>query len=171
MPVPLGGEISNCLDTINVMTMNGTTKTYKQSEIDFSYRQSTFPADEILVSATFTLTEKPADEIQSQRAQASQGRKDTQPLRFRSAGSVFKNPKPDLAAGYLIDQAGLKGTRQGDAEISPKHANFFVNHGQAKAADVVALIRLAKKTVQEKYDINLELEIKTLGFAPGTFTI
>jgi UDP-N-acetylmuramate dehydrogenase len=153
------------------MTMNGTTKTYKQSEIDFSYRHSTFPADEILVSATFTLTEKPADEIQSQRAQASQGRKDTQPLRFRSAGSVFKNPKPDLAAGYLIDQAGLKGTRQGDAEISPKHANFFVNHGQAKAADVVTLIRLAKKTVQEKFDVNLELEIKTLGFAPGTFTI
>jgi UDP-N-acetylmuramate dehydrogenase len=166
-----GGEISNCLDTINVMTMNGTSKTYKQREIDFSYRHSTFPEDEILVSAVFTLKEKPAKEIQSQRAQASQGRKDTQPLKFRSAGSVFKNPKPDLAAGYLIDQAGLKGTRRGDAEISPKHANFFVNHGQAKAADVVALIRLAKKTVQEKFDINLELEIKTLGFAPDTFTI
>ncbi len=166
-----GGEISNCLDTINVMTMNGTSKTYKQSEIDFSYRHSTFPADEILVSAAFTLKEKPAKEIQSQRVLASQGRKDTQPLKFRSAGSVFKNPKPNLAAGYLIDQAGLKGTRQGDAEISPKHANFFVNHGQAEAADIVALIRLAKKTVQEKYDINLELEIKTLGFAPGTFTV
>ena len=166
-----GGEISNCLDTINVMTMNGISKTYKQSEIDFSYRHSTFPVDEILVSAVFTLKEKPAKEIQSQRVQASQGRKDTQPLKFRSAGSVFKNPKPNLAAGYLIDQAGLKGTRQGDAEISPKHANFFVNHGQAKAADIVTLIRLAKKTVQEKYDINLELEIKTLGFAPGTFTV
>ena len=166
-----GGEISNCLDTIKVMTMNGSTKTYKQSEIDFSYRHSTFPTDEILVSATFTLTKKPEQEIQSQRAQASQGRKDTQPLKFRSAGSVFKNPKPDLAAGYLIDQAGLKGTRQGDAEISPKHANFFVNHGQAKAEDVVALIRLAKKTVHEKFDVNLELEIKTLGFAADTFTI
>ena len=166
-----GGEISNCLDTINVMTMNGSTKTYKQNEIDFSYRHSTFPADEILVSATFILKKKPAQEIQSQRAQASQGRKDTQPLKFRSAGSVFKNPKPDLAAGYLIDQAGLKGTRRGDAEISPKHANFFVNHGQAKAEDVVALIRLAKKTVQEKFDVNLELEIKTLGFAADTFTI
>ena len=166
-----GGEISNCLDTINVMTMSGSTKTYKQSEIDFSYRHSTFPTDEILVSAIFTLTKKPAQEIQSQRAQASQGRKDTQPLKFRSAGSVFKNPKPDLAAGYLIDQAGLKGTRRGDAEISPKHANFFVNHGQAKAEDVVALIRLAKKTVHEKFDVNLELEIKTLGFAADTFTI
>jgi len=166
-----GGEISNCLDTINVMTMNGSIKTYKQSEIDFSYRHSTFPADEILVSAAFTLKKKPAQEIQSQRAQASQGRKDTQPLKFRSAGSVFKNPKPDLAAGYLIDQAGLKGTRRGDAEISPKHANFFVNHGQAKAEDVVALIRLAKKTVKEKFNVNLELEIKTLGFATDTFTI
>ena len=166
-----GGEISNCLDTINVMTMEGKIKTYKQNEIDFSYRHSTFPTDEILVSAAFTLKEIPKEKIQSQRAQASQGRKDTQPLKFRSAGSVFKNPKPDLAAGYLIDQAGLKGTRQGDAEISPKHANFFVNHGQAKATDVVTLIRLAKKTVQEKFDVKLDLEIKTLGFAPGTFNV
>ena len=166
-----GGEISNCLDTINVMTMEGEIKTYKQNEIDFSYRHSTFPTDEILVSAAFTLKEIPKEMIQSQRAQASQGRKDTQPLKFRSAGSVFKNPKPDLAAGYLIDQAGLKGTRQGDAEISPKHANFFVNHGQAKAADVVTLIRMAKKTVQEKFDVKLDLEIKTLGFAPGTFNV
>ena len=166
-----GGEISNCLDTINVMTMEGEIKTYKQNEIDFSYRHSTFPTDEILVSAAFTLKEIPKEKIQSQRAQASQGRKDTQPLKFRSAGSVFKNPKPDLAAGYLIDQAGLKGTRQGDAEISPKHANFFVNHGQAKATDVVTLIRLTKKTVKEKFDVKLDLEIKTLGFAPGTFNV
>ena len=76
-----------------------------------------------------------------------------------------------LAAGYLIDQAGLKGSRIGDAEISTKHANFFINHGKAKAKDIVDLIKLAKKTVFEKFDINLELEIKTLGFSPGTFDI
>tara|TARA_B100000953_G_scaffold119555_1_gene98436 strand:+ start:706 stop:1611 length:906 start_codon:yes stop_codon:yes gene_type:complete len=166
-----GGEISNCLDIIKVMLINGETKIYQKDDIVFSYRNSTFPKDEILLSATFTLNEKPANEIQYDRAKASKGRKDTQPLRFRSAGSVFKNPKPDLAAGYLIDQAGLKGSRIGDAEISTKHANFFINHGKAKAKDIVDLILLAKKTVLEKFDVNLELEIRTLGFTPGTFEI
>ena len=166
-----GGEISNCLDIIKVMLMNGETKIYQKDDIDFSYRNSTFPKDEILLSASFNLIEKSADEIQYDRAKASKGRKDTQPLRFRSAGSVFKNPKTDLAAGYLIDKAGLKGSRIGDAEISTKHANFFINHGKAKAKDIVDLILLAKRTVLEKFDINLELEIKTLGFSPGTFEI
>ena len=166
-----GGEISNCLDIIKVMLINGETKIYQKEDIIFSYRNSTFPKNEILLSATFTLNEKPANEIQYDRAKASKGRKDTQPLRFRSAGSVFKNPKPDLAAGYLIDQAGLKGSRIGDAEISTKHANFFINHGKAKAKDIVDLILLAKKTVLEKFDVNLELEIRTLGFTPGTFEI
>ena len=166
-----GGEISNCLDIIKVMLMTGETKIYQKDDIDFSYRNSTFPKNEILLSASFNLIEKSADEIQYDRAKASKGRKDTQPLRFRSAGSVFKNPKTDLAAGYLIDKAGLKGSRIGDAEISTKHANFFINHGNAKAKDVVDLILLAKKTVLEKFDVNLELEIKTLGFSPGTFEI
>ena len=166
-----GGEISNSLDEITVMLMTGETKIYQKHDIDFSYRNSTFPKDEILLSASFNLKEKSTDEIQYDRAKASKGRKDTQPLRFRSAGSVFKNPKPDLAAGYLIDQAGLKGTRVGDAEISTKHANFFINHGKAKAKDIVSLILLAKKVVLEKFDVNLELEIRTLGFAPGTFKV
>ena len=166
-----GGEISNYLDIIKVMLINGETKIYQKEDIIFSYRNSTFPKNEILLSATFTLNEKPANEIQYDRAKASKGRKDTQPLRFRSAGSVFKNPKPDLTAGYLIDQAGLKGSRIGDAEISTKHANFFINHGKAKAKDIVNLILLAKKTVLKKFDVSLELEIRTLGFAPGTFEI
>ncbi|MFL3027544.1 MAG: UDP-N-acetylmuramate dehydrogenase [Candidatus Neomarinimicrobiota bacterium] len=166
-----GGEISNCLDVIKVMTMDGKIKFYNKNDIGFSYRNSTFPKNEILLSATFALNEKPADEIQFDRARASKGRKESQPLRYRSAGSVFKNPKADLAAGYLIDQAGLKGSRIGDAEISTKHANFFINHGKAKAKDIVGLILLAKKTVLEKFNINLQLEIKTLGFSPGTFEL
>ena len=75
---------------------------------------------------------------------------------------MFKNP-PGHAAGRLIDECGLKGTRVGDAEISTVHANFFVNLGQAKASDVKALIDLAQQRVKEKFGIELELEIELLG--------
>ena len=86
-------------------------------------------------------------------------------MRYRSAGSVFKNHK-DYAAGYLIDNAGLKGTKIGDAEISTHHSNFFINHGNASASDISALIRIAREAVLKKFDIELELEIQTLGFEP-----
>ncbi len=165
-----GGEISNYLKHVTVMQMNGLEKQYQPGDISFSYRHSTFPDDEIVISAEFELIQSDKETVQEKRAVASGGRKATQPLKFRSAGSVFKNPK-EGAAGYYIDQAGLKGTKVGDAEISPIHANFFVNHGKAKASDVVALIRLARETVHDKFGIMLDLEVKPLGFKPGTFDI
>ncbi|HIA30514.1 MAG TPA: UDP-N-acetylmuramate dehydrogenase [Candidatus Marinimicrobia bacterium] len=164
-----GSEISNCLKNVDVMTLTGEIKQYSVKDIDFNYRHSSFKKDEIIMSANFVLKKATKQEIMNKRAKASAGRKETQPLRFRSAGSLFKNPKKDVAAGYLIDKAGLKGTHRGDAEISEKHANFFVNHGKANAEDVVFLIRLARKTVEKKFGINLELEVKTLGFKPGIF--
>jgi len=164
-----GSEISNCLKNVDVMTLTGGIKQYSVKDIDFHYRHSSFKKDEIIMSANFVLKKATKQEIMNKRAKASAGRKETQPLRFRSAGSLFKNPKKDVAAGYLIDKAGLKGTHRGDAEISEKHANFFVNHGKANAKDVVFLIRLARKTVEKKFGINLELEVKTLGFKPGIF--
>jgi len=164
-----GSEISNCLQNVDVMTLTGKIKQYSVKDIDFNYRHSSFKKDEIIMSANFVLKKATKQEIMNKRAKASAGRKETQPLRFRSAGSLFKNPKKDVAAGYLIDKAGLKGTHRGDAEISEKHANFFVNHGKANAEDIVFLIRLARKTVEKKFGINLELEVKTLGFKPGIF--
>jgi len=165
-----GEEISNYLKHVTVMKMDGQEKQYQPGDISFSYRHSTFPDDEIVISAEFELIQSDKETVQEKRAVASGGRKATQPLKFRSAGSVFKNPK-EGAAGYYIDQAGLKGTKVGDAEISPIHANFFVNHGKAKASDVVALIRLARETVHDKFGIMLDLEVKPLGFKPGTFDI
>ena len=164
-----GSEISNCLENVDVMTLTGEIKQYSVKDIDFHYRHSSFKKDEIIMSANFVLKKATKQEIMNKRAKASAGRKETQPLRFRSAGSLFKNPKKDVAAGYLIDKAGLKGTHRGDAEISEKHANFFVNHGKANAEDIVFLIRLARKTVEKKFGINLELEVKTLGFKPEIF--
>jgi len=165
-----GGEISNALKHVTVMTMKGQEKRYQTGDISFSYRHSTFPADEIVISAKFELIQSDEETVMANRSVASGGRKASQPLKFRSAGSVFKNPS-EGAAGYYIDQAGLKGTKVGDAEISPVHANFFVNHGRAKASDVVELIRLARESVQNKFGITLDLEVKTLGFKAGTFDV
>jgi len=164
-----GAEISNCLCDVTVMTHSGKMIEYDASDIEFSYRHSSFKENELIISANFQLKEETAEKIAEKRDIASKGRKSNQPLRFRSAGSVFKNPKPDLAAGYLIDKAGLKGMRCGDAEISTQHANFFINHGGAKASDIIHLIRITREKVKDKFDIMLDLEIKTLGFPEDVF--
>jgi len=165
-----GSEISNYLKKITVMTMSGKLKSYKVDDIHFSYRNSSFQNNEILISAEFELIQSDKKSVVEKKSIASGGRKKSQPLKYRSAGSIFKNPD-EGAAGFYIDKAGLKGSKSGDAEISPIHANFFVNHGSAKASDIVELIRLARKTVKEKFGIMLELEIITLGFKPGTFEL
>ena len=158
-----GGEISNYLISVDVMRMNGDIHKYNAKDINFSYRNSSLKSDEFILSAKFILNKEDPNLIQEKRRAASQGRKTNQPLRFRSAGSVFKNT-PKYAAGYLIDRAGLKGTRIGDAEISTHHANFFLNRGNASATEMLELIELTKSTVMEKFNIKLELELKTLGF-------
>ena len=159
-----GSEISKYFEAAKTMTIEGDTKSYKKGEIEFSYRHSTFPKNEILLEATFQCKRGKPAEILKDRKVASDGRKSNQPLKFRSAGSIFKNPSDSLAAGYLIDKTGLKGTERGGAAISEKHANFIVNMGDATAADVLYLIKLAKKYVAEKFHINLELEVKLIGF-------
>lgn len=161
-----GGEISNYLEYVSVITMSGDEKKYQQKDIKFNYRNSSFSDNEILINANFKFIFSDQKTVSKNKLKASGGRKSSQPLRFRSAGSVFKNPS-EGAAGYFIDKAGLKGTKSGDAEISNVHANFFVNHGTATAKDVVRLINIARKKVYNEFGVMLELEIKTLGFAQG----
>ena len=158
-----GGEISNYLVSVDVITSKGKLISYNSNEINFSYRLSSFKPDEFILVAKFELTYEDPIIINDKRKKASSGRKTNQPLRFRSAGSVFKNPK-GYAAGYLIEQVGLKGTRIGDAEISNHHANFFINHGNASAANIKKLIELAREKVFQEFHIELELEIKMMGF-------
>tara|TARA_B100001248_G_scaffold260319_1_gene248217 strand:+ start:2444 stop:3352 length:909 start_codon:yes stop_codon:yes gene_type:complete len=158
-----GGEISNYLRCVDIMDMKGQIISYNSGDLDFAYRFSSFKEDEFIISANFILENEDPKVILRNKENANKGRKTNQPLKFRSAGSVFKNPK-NFAAGYLIDKAGLKGTKIGDAEISTHHANFFINHGKASSNDVLNLIRLARERVKEKFDIELELEIKLVGF-------
>ena len=159
-----GREISNYLVDITVLDLNGVEKIYKKNDLKFSYRFSSIPREEIIVEAKFKFEKGNIDNIEKNKAIVSEQRKEKQPLKFRSAGSIFKNPNSKTAAGYLIDQVNLKGTRIGDAEISKKHANFIINHGSASSNDILKLIKIAKNAVKETFNINLELEVKLLGF-------
>ena len=159
-----GSEISNYLISVDVINTNGKIKRLYPNDLDFRYRHSSFKSNEFILSAKFELSKATKVEIGKKKAIASKGRINSQPLKYRSAGSVFKNPHNKLAAGFLIDQAGLKGTRIGQAEISKHHANFFINHGNAKATDIAQLIRLSRKIIYKRFGIILELEIKTIGF-------
>jgi len=115
----------------------------------------------VVLQAELGLSRKSPAEIENQMAAYNARRRATQPT-GASIGSMFKNPPGDYA-GRLIEAVGLKGTQIGGAQISPVHANFFVNRGEAKAADFAALIDLARETVKARFDIELELEIERIG--------
>jgi len=159
-----GSEISNYLISIKVLDLDGNEKIYKKEDINFSYRFSSIAKTDIVIEAKFQFKKGNLSNIIKNRSSASQKRRNNQPLQFRSAGSIFKNPKSDMAAGYLIDKSNLKGTRIGDAEISTKHANFIINHGKASSNDILKLIKIIKNTVKQNFNINLELEVNLLGF-------
>lgn len=158
-----GSEISELLISARTINKNGEIKKYNKNDISFSYRHSTFPENEILLDAKFKIIIGDKNKIVKTKSANSTIRKNTQPLKYRSAGSIFKNPSKKIAAGFLIEKAGLKGLRIGDAEISKKHANFIINHGNAKFIEIMNLINIIKNKVKEKFMINLELEIKIIG--------
>jgi UDP-N-acetylmuramate dehydrogenase len=116
---------------------------------------------EMILGGAFLLAHAPVEEVRARVTNYRQHRKETQPVQG-SAGSVFKNPPGDHA-GRLIEAVGLKGAAVGGAQISPVHANFIVNAGGATAHDVVALIALARRTVRERFDVHLELEVELRG--------
>lgn len=158
-----GGEISENLIQVELIDEDGKLRYLQKNEINFSYRQSSFNKKDILLSAEFLLKKADKEIINKNFVEAQTGRKSTQPLNKRSAGSLFKNPKGH-SAGKLIDEAGLKGFSVGQAKISDKHANFFINEGNASSRDMLQLIKKAHQTVKEKFNINLELEVKLMGF-------
>lgn len=153
---------ATCIDN------GGQLHTCERDELAFAYRHSGI-ADKFAVSAEFLFSEKddPASLLSTIQQQRSL-KAEKQPLALRSAGCIFKNPE-GFAAGQLIDQAGCKGLRQGDAEVSSLHANFIVNTGQATAMDVSMLIKKVRERVHDRHGVWLELEIKTWGFDNDNF--
>ena len=152
------GDIGQFVESVTALTMTGEVVTRNQDELSFGYRESNLD-DLIILEATFRLQPDDPDEITRHMRKLWISKKATQPYSFQSAGCVFKNPR-GMSAGLLIDQAGLRGTRIGGAEISDRHANFIVSHPGASSADVQRLIDLARSKVAEQFGVDLELEIE-----------
>jgi UDP-N-acetylmuramate dehydrogenase len=134
-----------------------------RSDLDFRYRElAGLPSGSIIVAARLEIQASERSKVQSEVDRLLAQRQATQPTDVPSCGSVFRNP-PGRFAGQLIEAAGLKGAREGAAEISTKHANFIVNHGGATACDVLRLIERARARVRDETGIELETEVKILG--------
>lgn len=158
-------DTAGVVESVEVVAPSGpqglTRKVIPNAECGFAYRTSRFQTSgEVVVGAVFRLGEGPWDRDRARTL--SDYRTRTQPYDKPNFGSVFTNPPGDHAA-RLIEAAGLKGHRVGNAAFSEKHANFIVNLGGAKASDVRALIRLAQETVREKFGVSLETEVRFLG--------
>jgi UDP-N-acetylmuramate dehydrogenase len=157
------GEFKDVTTTVRSLRLtDGDTVSRTNQECEFVYRGSALPKDEVVLSATLTLVPRPLAEIKEVVSGLRARRKEREPKGANNAGSVFKNPEGDFA-GRLIESVGLKGTRVGAAECSPAHANWFVNHGDAKAADMLALIAEARAKVLAEHGVELALEWKCIG--------
>ena len=155
-----GGEIAQVCESVDVMRLDGHVETILKRDMDFSYRHSCLEDMEgIVVSAVFSLTAKPTDEIRALMQDLMKRRSASQPLELPSAGSAFKRPEVGYAAA-MIDEAGLKGYRVGNAAISEKHAGFAVNLGGATAKDVCKLLLDVADCVFERTGIRLQPEVR-----------
>ncbi len=155
-----GYEIKDCLEEIEIIDSRLKERIIKKSEIKFQYRSSGLPENSIIKRVKFILKEEKEDIFSKMRDFLIKKRQ-TQPLKERSAGCVFKNPE-NTSAGFLIDKAGLKGTRVGDIIVSSIHANYFINAGKGKATDFLRLMEIVKERVLKAFSVELEPEIKFL---------
>ena len=163
-----GGCMADCISSIRVLNRYGDIVDMNRDQLRFSYRGLDLEKGTIILSSQFKLEYTDRKALQKEAIRMQKERRLTQPLSLPSAGSVFRNPSGQKAAGELIDQAGLKGLRVGEAEVSTKHANFIVNKGHAKASDVLELIRQIKEAVFKQYGVNLEPEVIVIGQEKGS---
>ncbi len=157
-----GGAIADVLVWVEVLTVNDTVQRVIRADIPFRYRFSGLPAGSVVLEAGMLLVPDDPGAIRKRISGYLVRRNASQPVEFRSAGSIFKNPPGDYA-GRLIEMAGVKGMRIGNAKISERHGNYIVNLGGARAEDVLALVRLAQTRVQAQTGVELELEIRVVG--------
>lgn len=158
-----GGEMKDVVRTVTHLTADGEPVTASDDALDFSYRHSRYSGTgDLIVSAEFSLRPAPQEKISAQMDELLTRRKDKQPYDSPSAGSIFKRPQNGFAAA-MIEQCGLKGKSVGGAQVSPKHAGFIVNTGQATCADVLELIAQIQQEVQRQTGTLLECEVRVTG--------
>ena len=146
-----------------IVDENGKIKTIRKEDQEFSYRKSIFQRKNwIILGGKIQLEKGKKEEIKNKIEEYSRSRREKQPLNMPNAGSIFKRGEGFVTA-KLIDECGLKGYRIGDAEVSTLHAGFIVNKGKATAEDVLKLMQYIKEKVQEKFNVNIEPEIRILG--------
>lgn len=154
-----GSEIKNVLLTTTYLDKNYNIRKIENNEHEFSYRHSIFfDKNWIILESTFKIKLGDKEAIKQKRQEFTENRKEKQPLDMPNAGSIFKR-KENCIPAKLIDEAGLKGYKIGGAQISEKHAGFIVNTGNATAQDIIDLIEYTRKTIQEKFDEELETEV------------
>ncbi len=156
-----GGETADHVTEVKVIK-NDKLKTLTKQECGFSYRNSLLK-NTVVLEAAFELVTGNKEEISQRRKELIIHRNQAQPVEIPNAGCIFKNPG-DKKAAILIDTCGLKGTKFGGAMVSPKHANFIVNYDNATANDVIELVKIVKSKVKDKTGIELEMEVKLVGF-------
>ena len=158
-----GGEMSQVVREVTVLTEAGEVRVLAGEEMNWGYRHSLLQETGwIALEARLALTEGQPEKIRETMQDLAGRRRSRQPLEWPSAGSVFKRPEGAFA-GQLIEEAGLKGCRIGDAQVSEKHAGFIINRGEATAQEVQSLVRLVQDRVEERSGIRLEPEIRLLG--------
>ena len=158
-----GKEMKDIVEKIKCVDINGDEKEFLNKEAKFDYRKSIFKGNSYIVTEVVLNLEKgKKEEIKAKMNEYAQYRKTRQPIEYPSAGSTFKRGKNFITA-KLIDDAGLKGYSIGDAVVSTKHSGFVINKGNASAKDVIDLVKHIKKTVEEKFNKKIELEIEGVG--------
>ena len=158
-----GGELKDVIETVTVLTRDGQILERVKEQLDLSYRHSRMMEnDEIILKARLQLATGQQDEIYAKMEELKQKRIEKQPLEYPSAGSTFKRPE-GYFAGKLIEDAGLRGFRIGDAQVSEKHCGFVINRGNATAAVVLELMEQGDGEVRQKFGVPLGPEVRILG--------
>lgn len=157
-----GSEIGDVVDSVTLLSPEGKELVLPREKMGFGYRTSAVPPGHLVLDITLSLRQDDKERIKGRVKELMDKRKEHQPWGMPSAGSVFKNPLEE-SAGKLIEAAGLKGKKIGNAQISEKHANFIVNLGKATASDVITLMELVKQAVLDAHGVRLEPEIKIVG--------
>lgn len=158
-----GREMKDIVKAVKCLDYHGNEKTFANEEMNFGYRTSILKTEKyIATEVEIELDKGNSEEIKEKMDMYKEKRKNSQPLEYPSAGSTFKRGE-DFITAKLIDEAGLKGTKVGDAEVSTKHGGFIINKGNATASDILELVQIIKNKIYEKYQKKIELEVEVLG--------